>query len=122
MARVLIVEDDESFRALLKETLLAAGHVATEAASGREAIRALRLEPPDVVLTDLVMPDQDGIEIIMMLPKEIPEVPVIAMSGGLANSPLYLDLAKKLGARQVLSKPFAAEQLFAALQGALGAV
>ncbi len=120
MARVLIVEDDEAFRTVLKQMLLTAGHVVMEAASGREAIRALRLEPPDLVLTDLVMPDQDGLEVIMMLRKEIPEIPVIAMSGGLANSPLYLDLAKKLGARRLLFKPFAPEQLFAALQEALG--
>jgi CheY-like chemotaxis protein len=66
------------------------------------------------------MPDQDGLGIIMMIRTEIPLVPVIAMSGGLTNSAMYLDLAKKFGARRVLAKPFSSEQLFAALEDVLG--
>jgi CheY-like chemotaxis protein len=118
MARILIVEDNEPFRALLKQMLEIAGHTVTQAATGLAAIEILRLEPPDVVLTDIVMPDQDGLGVIMMVRKEIP---VIAMSGGLTSSPLYLDLAKKLGARRVLAKPFTPEQLFEALEEVFGA-
>lgn len=120
MAHILIIEDDEALRAILKQTLERAGHTVAQADTGRAAIQILRLDAPDVVLTDLVMPDQDGLGVIMMIRNETPEIPVIAMSGGLANSLLYLDLAKKLGARRVLAKPFTPEHLFAALKDILG--
>lgn len=120
MALILIVDDNQALRAVLKQALEAAGHVAAQAGSGRAAIQLIRLQRPDLVLTDLMMPEQDGLEVIMMIQKEFPEIPVIAMSGGTRNSSLYLDMAKKLGARQILAKPFMPDQLFAAIKDALG--
>jgi DNA-binding response OmpR family regulator len=115
MARVLIVEDDQALCSVLQQTLENVGHAVTIAESGRTAIRLLRKDPFDLVLTDLVLPDQDGIEIIMMLRKERPAMPILAMSGRLSNAPLYLAIAQKLGAKQTLSKPFTREQLLAAV-------
>jgi CheY-like chemotaxis protein len=120
MARILVIEDNEPLSAILRHTLEAAGHTVVHAQTGRAGISILRVALLDVVLTDLVMPDQDGIGVIMMIRQEMPEIPVIAMSGGLAHSALYLDLAKKLGARRVLVKPFTSEELFEALAAALG--
>jgi CheY-like chemotaxis protein len=113
-----LVEDDEPLREILRETLQRGGYTVVEADTGRSAVKKLRLDHADIVLTDVVMPDQDGLEFITMLRKEHPEIPIVAMSGGLARSSLYLDLAKKLGARRVLAKPFTPEQMFAALKGA----
>ncbi|MDB6113987.1 MAG: response regulator receiver domain [Lacunisphaera sp.] len=122
MARILIIEDDEPLRALLKHMLEAAGHTVTQAETSRAVLQILRQAPPDVVLTDIIMPDLDGLELIMMIRKEMPKMPVIAMSGAMTNASLYLRLAKKLGARRTLQKPFVPEQLFAAVREVLGRV
>ncbi len=119
MARILIIDDEIDLRTLLVRALKAAGHTVTQAGTGREAIPMLRADPPDLVLTDLVMPDQDGLEVIMMIRKELPAIRVIAMSGGSPRASLYLGLARKLGARVMLAKPFTQEQLFSALDEAL---
>src|SRR3954471_4136928 len=102
MARILLVDDDEPLRSLLRQTLEQGGYTVVEADTGRAAAEKLRVEIPDIVLTDLVMPEHEGLEFIMMLRKKHPEIPIVAMSGGLARSSLYLDLAKKLGARRLL--------------------
>lgn len=120
MARVLIVEDNAPLRNVIKHVLEAAGHQVHEAETGLEAIALIRAQPPEIVISDLVMPDQDGLGLIMTIRKELPAIPVIAMSGGVAHSGLYLDMASKLGAQRVLSKPFTAEQLLAALADVTG--
>lgn len=119
MARILIIEDDEAFRAILKEALEGAGHSVAEAATGRKAISMIRTDPPEVVLTDLVMPDQDGIGVILMIRDEFPNTPFVAMSGSSINAGLYLNMAKKLGARHVLQKPFGLETMVAAVDDVL---
>lgn len=88
-----------------------AGHVVLEASNGKRGVDLHRAEPVDLVITDIVMPDQEGIETIEILRDEWPGLPVIAISGGLANSKIYLALAAKLGARRTLPKPFTPEQL-----------
>src|SRR4051812_40118264 len=113
MARILVIDDDEALGAVLQRTLEHAGHVVRTAANGRAAAAMLRREVPDVVVTDLLMPEQDGMEVIMMMRTQHPEIPVIAMSGGSEHAPLYLKIARKLGARRVLAKPFASDELFA---------
>ena len=116
MPRILIVEDDEELRLVLTRALARAGYQVIEAKSGVEALKLLRVEPPDVVLTDIVLPDEDGIGLIMKIRTGYPDIPVLAMSGGVANSALYLDIARKLGARSILAKPFRAEQVLQALE------
>jgi two-component system chemotaxis response regulator CheY len=119
MARILVIDDDDQFRELLTQVLEAAGHVVLQSDNGIAAISMLRGNLPDVVLTDLVMPDQDGLGVIMMIRKEMPMTPVIAMSGGTTRVLLYLEIARKLGAKQVLEKPFSPDRLFWALNNVL---
>jgi DNA-binding response OmpR family regulator len=116
MAHILLIEDDELLRPLLARCLEAAGHAVTQAPTGRAGMRAFRAKFADLVITDIVMPDQEGIATIMGLHRDHPEVPVIAMSGGGANTALYLELAKKLGARFTLAKPFSPQDLLRAVE------
>jgi CheY-like chemotaxis protein len=117
MARILLVEDDESLRKALRLTLIHMGHSVVEARDGKEASK-LSLENIDTVLTDIIMPEQDGIETIMQFRKKHPNLRIVAMSGGgRVSAGDYLPFAKHLGANSVLAKPFTDEELIAALAG-----
>ena len=119
MARVLVIDDDDLFRSVLAANLASAGHVVEQAEDGRVGTARFRAEPADLVITDLVMPNQEGIETILTLKREFPGVRLIAMSGFARNSALYLELARSLGATRVLEKPFTAQQLLEAVAAAL---
>ncbi|MBP6508548.1 MAG: response regulator [Opitutaceae bacterium] len=119
MAHLLLIDDDKSLREILAMTLEQAGHVVREAKDGRDGVMQFRREPADVVITDLIMPGQEGIETIVALRKERPKLPIIAMSGGVEHSPVYLGLAKKLGAQRTLAKPFSGEELLKAIDEVL---
>ena len=111
MARILIIEDDELLRDVLAKSLEQAGHVVTQASNGQAGVDLFRAEPAELVLTDLVMPVQEGVETIMQLRRYGPAVPIIAMSGGVPNSKLYLKIAGGIGAQRILAKPFTPQQL-----------
>lgn len=111
MARILIIDDDDSFREMLVFALKRLGHLVTEASDGEAGVRLFRQDPPDIVITDLVMPHKEGLETITDLRKVSPETPIIAMSGNRLDSNLYLDIASKIGARVTLGKPFTIERL-----------
>jgi DNA-binding response OmpR family regulator len=115
MPKVLLIDDDEVLRGVIKLSLTAFGFDVTDASDGRAGVNLAKTMPFDVVVTDLIMPGQEGIETIGILRRERPHLPVIAMSGGLPNSPLYLDIAAKIGARKVLGKPFPMADLRAAI-------
>ncbi|MDO8543517.1 MAG: response regulator [Opitutaceae bacterium] len=117
MAKILIIDDDEAFRALLLQMLVEAGHTAVAAVNGFEALKLLRAEPADLILTDIMMP-YGGLATIRILHDEFPQVGIIAMTGG---GTFRLDYARSLGAHQTLTKPFAAEQLTAAITKVLAA-
>jgi DNA-binding response OmpR family regulator len=121
MSRILLVDDDDLFRKMLRKTLEKMGHIIFEAGDGDEALRMCRLKNPDLVLTDLVMPEKEGLETIVEMKKEFPGLPVIAMSGGGRNRPdIYLAMASRLGADCVLGKPFSSQILSDAIKAALG--
>src|SRR5438105_4781478 len=105
MARILIIEDDPQVRAMLEAFVRSAGHEVSVSEDGQQGTTSFRKKPADVVITDLVMPNQDGIETIVAFKKEFPKVPIIAMSGGSARDPI-LSAATKLGAVAILEKPF----------------
>ena len=105
MARFLVIDDDNTMRGLIVATLQHAGHVADQAASGREAIALFRQRPADVVITDIVMPDDSIVEVIA-LRNEFPAVPFIVTSGLVANTPRTKESEQFLGARRMLAKPF----------------
>ena len=117
MARVLVIDDEEQVRTLIREVLEGAGHEVMEARNGREAIKLYEAHPTDVVITDLVMPEQDGLETIRELRRRFPAVKIIAVSG--AQQKLNLDLlyiAEKLGALRTMEKPFDIRKLVALVE------
>jgi len=116
MARILIIDDDDTLRGIITKSLTHAGHTVSQASNGRKGVALFRAEPTDLVVTDLVMPEQEGIETIKILHRDFPSVPIIAMSGGLDGSPLYLELTRRLGAVCTLTKPFTLLQLRQAIE------
>lgn len=108
MPSVLVVDDQDQVRQLIRETLELAGYEVDEACTGREGLERYRTKAADLVLMDILMPDQDGLEGIMTLRREFPDSRVIAMTGGSQTIGIVnvLDVAKMLGARQTLHKPF----------------
>jgi DNA-binding response OmpR family regulator len=117
---VLLLEDNEAYRTLLTEVLTRAGFEVCAAPDGRRVAETLRQRSIDLVITDLVMPERDGIEIITDLRYSHPRLPVIAISGDVPlNRDLYLTIAEKLGAVRVLAKPFKIGELVAAAREAL---
>jgi len=117
MARVLVIDDEEQVRTLIREVLEGAGHEVMEAGNGREAMKLFEANPTSVVITDLVMPEQDGLETIRELRRRFPAVKIIAVSG--AQQKLNLDLlyvAEKLGALRTLEKPFDIRKLVALVE------
>lgn len=119
MPHILIVEDDPEFRGMLAAVLKQEGHTVTECGDGRSAGRWLSTHTFDLVLTDVHMPEADGLEMIMRLHETKNPTPVIVMTGGHLQSDLYLKVAKSLGARRVLEKPFKLSDLFITIREVL---
>lgn len=111
MARVLIIDDDHMLREVLALGVAQVGHTVLQAEDGQKGLDLVRATEVDVVVTDLIMPVQEGVETIIALRRGWPNLPVIAISGGATNARLYLDIAAKIGARRILAKPFSARQL-----------
>jgi len=110
--RVLVVDDNPDTRTLVKLVLERAGFEAQVAADGQRALDLQRERPADVLITDIFMPESDGIELIARFKSGFPQVKIIAMSGGgHVSKKDYLPVAKEIGADGVLQKPFAAETL-----------
>jgi DNA-binding NtrC family response regulator len=122
MARILVVDDDAALLKSISRYLRTLGHEVAEAADGRKAVTALRAGPVDVVLTDINMPEMDGIELLAAVRAEDARVPVIAISGGgIIPKELLLGGAGMLGAFSTLPKPLELDQLKAVVEGALEA-
>jgi DNA-binding response OmpR family regulator len=119
MARILLIDDDDLLRGVLAKSLAHAGHEILQASDGKMGVDISRVTSVDLVITDLVMPVQEGVETIVVLRREQPKLPVIAMSGGATNSKVYLDIAGKIGARRVLSKPFTPRELVETIEEVL---
>lgn len=117
---ILVIEDQRELRGLVAVTLEQAGYHVLTAATGREANKAFAGGKLDLVLTDLLMPDRDGIEVIRDLRGSRPELPIVAMSGGgRMPAAFYLRLARGLGAKAILEKPFSNQQLLLTIALAL---
>ncbi len=112
MKKILIIEDDNSFRNVLEQMLRKAGYEIQSAEDGNRALSICDNFLPDLVLTDIIMPDKEGLETIQELIIKLPGIKIIAMSGGGRFGPeSYLPLAKKLGAKRTLQKPFMRDEL-----------
>ena len=120
MNRILIVDDDPSFRTVLRMMLLKRGYDVIEAGDGNEALQLMETRGAEVVVTDLIMPEKEGLETIQELRSRYPETKVIAMSGGGDfTGQDILAVARILGAHSVLAKPFTSQQIAAALDGVI---
>lgn len=121
MARILIVDDDSSIRALLREILEAEGHQVEEASNGKLGVLSYRANPTDLVITDILMPEKDGVELIMELQESFPAIKIIAMSGGGRglDAQYNLRIAKDFGAVQQIEKPFTRKQVVETVRRAL---
>jgi CheY-like chemotaxis protein len=120
MALILIIDDEPQIRSMLKLMLERDGYEVVEAPDGIEGIRIYRRNPADLIITDLIMPNKDGIGMIIDLKKEFPDVKIIAMSGGGLNKPEgYLKGAKKLGAACTLTKPIDRNEMLGAIKDVL---
>lgn len=116
MKRALVIDDDPMVRSVVRRALESDGYGVVEAADGKEGLAVLDAEPVDVVLTDILMPGMDGIELLPEIRRVAPRVPVIAMSGGGAfPAGTVLGPATALGATGVLMKPFSIDELRAQL-------
>lgn len=116
-APILIVDDEPSVRAVLREALSSAGYEVLEAADGKEALEIFAQSQPALVVTDLVLPEKEGIEVIRTIRKERPEVGIIAISGAFEGK--MLRSAELLGADEALTKPFSPERLIEAARRVL---
>jgi len=120
MALILIIDDEPQIRSMLKLMLERDGYEVAEAPDGIEGIRSYRQNPADLIITDLIMPNKDGIGVIIDLKKEFPDVKIIALSGGGLNKPEgYLKGAKKLGAACTLTKPIDRGEMLRAIKDVL---
>jgi PAS domain S-box-containing protein len=111
VTRILVADDEAGVRAFLRDVLEQGGHEVTEAADGKQALQQARANPVDLVITDLVMPKQEGIETIRALRKEMPGIGIIAITGKFEGP--YLKMVQMLGADAVLTKPVSPEVLLA---------
>jgi YesN/AraC family two-component response regulator len=120
MPLILIIDDEPQIRSMLKLMLERDGYEVAEAPDGIEGIRVYRQKPADLVITDLIMPNKDGIGMIIDLKKEFPNAKIIAMSGGGLNKPEgYLKGAKKLGAACTLTKPIDRDEMLRTIKDVL---
>ena len=121
---ILVADDDDSIRLLVQRLLKDAGHAVITVGSAREACDAMTRQPFDLVVTDILMPDGDGIDLITEVKKAQPQARVLAMSGGgrYVEGSDCLKLSKGVGEHEVVMKPFTAEQFKVAIETAVAAV
>lgn len=121
MPGIMIVEDDAVLREMLRDSLEKRKYTVITAADGREALAKFRPSVVDLVITDLLMPEEDGLMVIMKIKEMKPSARVIAISGGGKAGPgSYLLMASKLGADHVISKPFLPSELVQKVKELLG--
>jgi DNA-binding response OmpR family regulator len=112
MPVILLVEDDRDLREMLRDALMRKDYTVLEADNGKEALIRFKPGVTDLLVTDLIMPDEDGLKVIIKIRELKPSIKVIAISGGGKAGPAsYLDLAKALGADAVYSKPFSVNDM-----------
>ncbi len=123
MADIVVVEDNTDLRQIIAQILTKAGHSVTEASDGSEILEILARQPADLVLTDIVMPNQEGIQTIVQIRRHYPHLKIIGMSsGGSEGDGHYLEMAREFGANATLAKPFPKAKLLETVETLLGAV
>lgn len=121
MAKILLVDDNADYLAAQTELLGRAGHQVSTASDGNEAIREADRATYDLLITDIIMPEREGLETIAVLRKKVPALKIIAVSGGgRLGARDYLSAARMLGASRTLAKPFSGEELLDVIAAVLG--
>ncbi|MCP4674441.1 MAG: response regulator [Deltaproteobacteria bacterium] len=121
MSRILLIDDDSALRFLFSDILKEQGYSVEAADNGKDGLQLFAQEKPDLVITDIIMPDMDGIEVIMRLKRDYPDVKIIALSaGGTIDAKNYLKIAEGLGAEKVLTKPVEHKQLIETVRELIG--
>ena len=121
MASILIIDDDPSIRAVFKRFLEAHGYSVAVAEDGVKGLQLLGDLRPDLLVTDVMMPQKKGLEVVLDLRRSHPEMPVIAISGGMRLAPMdFLPIIKKFGARKVFYKPVDLDELLVEIRQQLG--
>jgi len=120
MTRILVIDDEELTRFTMREILEGAGHEVVEAENGNQGLSVQKDQPCDLVITDIIMPEKEGVETIIEMKRDFPSVPIIAISGGGRTRNLdFLKLARQYGARIILAKPFSESELIDAVNDCL---
>ena len=120
MFKILIIDDEPSIRKMLRRLLEKNNFEVIDAENGNEGIRLFREHEPDLVITDLLMPDKEGLETIREIKEIEPDAIIIAITGGgMAAPEMYLRLAKQLGAHHAFSKPLENDELLSTIQAIL---
>jgi CheY-like chemotaxis protein len=118
---VLVIDDNEMIREALREMLSQAGYSILEAADGKSGIQIIAQHPIDLIITDLFMPEADGLEVIQYVRRQFPDVKIIAMSGGGSRGLVeLLSVAQKMGAHKIFMKPFEWDDILGAIQELVG--
>lgn len=118
MARILVTDDEEPVRKMMADVLRYSGHEVLEARTAREALQLHQNQRADLIVTDLVMKEMDGTELLRRVRTATPDTRVIGVSGA-RHGTIYLNMAKLLGAEKVLAKPFTADTFLQAVNSAL---
>jgi CheY-like chemotaxis protein len=117
MAKIVLIDDDPIIQKMLTQFLENKGHEVAQALNGKEGMRLIEKNRPDLVITDIIMPEMDGLEILLNIRKTRADLPVIAISGGMLNLPInFLHQAKLFGARYVFDKPVPLDVLYSAIE------
>ncbi len=118
MARILVIDDSAAVRELLEQMLRLTGHDVAVAGNGKEGLEQIRRQPVELVITDLFMPEKEGLETIQELRRDFPDIAIIAMSGE-PGLPSLLGIAKRFGAVKTIEKPFDRTEMMAAVEEVL---
>jgi CheY-like chemotaxis protein len=122
MARILVIDDDRAIRLTLEVILQSGGHEVVCASDGDEGIAAVASASPQLIITDIIMPNKEGLEMIMQIRARDTRTPILAMSGGgRVGTADFLKMALKVGANEILLKPFERHELNTAVARLLGA-
>ncbi|HUB98097.1 MAG TPA: response regulator [Stellaceae bacterium] len=120
MAKILVIEDDVMLRNTIEKILRHGGFEVVLAEDGARGLTSFRSERPDLVLTDIIMPEREGIATIVEIRRERPDAKIIAMSGGgRIGSADFLGMARKLGADDIIAKPFLPQDLIGRITACL---
>ncbi len=118
--KIILIDDDDEFREMLRRMLEGAGYNVREAPNGKIGVQIFKEDAPDLVITDLFMPEQEGLETIRELIRMDPKTKIIAISGGCASLGLdFLPFAEALGAVSIMPKPFSRKDILREIHGLL---